>query len=188
MKIDKSKLKVGIWYEDENGNVYRNSDGGCGERPNDKCTSYHTCFPLSVSEDVSMYYDNKETCKHPLKYRKRTGGWVKGIKGCKCTNCGKEKVGKSSIPFALMPWKPGCDTYHLITGNRSLSDLSGKCVVAMVNSGDYTLSEALVVMATSCERCMNVLLYKYLNGEDGYEEYSEEWKKANTVCDFCRDE
>ena len=44
------------------------------------------------------------------------------------------------------------------------------------------------VFANACERCTNVLLHKYLNGADGYEEYSEEWKKANTVCDWCRDE
>ena len=68
------------------------------------------------------------------------------------------------------------------------SKTSQDCVVAMVNSGDYTLEEAIYVFANACERCTNVLLHKYLNGADGYEEYSEEWKKANTVCDWCRDE
>lgn len=58
--------------------------------------------------------------------------------------------------------------------------------MAMVNSGDYTLQEALVVFSTACERCMNVLTYKYLNGADGYEEYSDEWEKCNTECDFCK--
>ena len=62
------------------------------------------------------------------------------------------------------------------------------CIVAMVNSGDFTLEQAIYVYANSCERCMNVLAYKYLDGKDGYEEYSEEWEKANTVCDFCRKE
>lgn len=57
----------------------------------------------------------------------------------------------------------------------------------MVNSGDYTLEQAIWVFANSCERCMNTLLYKYLDGSDGYSEFSDEWKKANTVCDFCRD-
>lgn len=59
-------------------------------------------------------------------------------------------------------------------------------IMAMVNSGDYTLQEALVVYSTACERCMNVLAYKYLNGADGYEEYSDDWKKCNTECDFCK--
>ena len=59
---------------------------------------------------------------------------------------------------------------------------------AMVNSGDFTLEQAIYVYANSCERCMNSLLYKYLDGKDGYPEYSEEWKKCNTQCDFCINE
>ena len=39
----------------------------------------------------------------------------------------------------------------------------------------------------SCERCCNVLAYKYLNGKDGYAEYGEEWKKANTECRYCKE-
>lgn len=60
--------------------------------------------------------------------------------------------------------------------------------MAMANSGGYTLQEALVVYSTACERCINVLAYKYLNGTDGYEEYSDsdEWKKCNTEYDFCK--
>lgn len=63
-----------------------------------------------------------------------------------------------------------------------------ECIVAMANSGDYTLEEAIYIYANSCERCMNSLLYKYLDGKDGYAEFSEEWKKCNTVCDFCRED
>ena len=70
---------------------------------------------------------------------------------------------------------------HIGSGNEDV-------IIAMVSSGDYTLSEALMLWSKCCERCMNVLAYKYLNGKDGYEEYSEEWEKANTVCDFCREE
>ena len=61
-----------------------------------------------------------------------------------------------------------------------------ECIIAMVNSGDFTLEQAIWVYANSCERCMNSLLYKYLNGKKGYEEFSEEWKKCNTTCDFCK--
>lgn len=184
MVIDKSKLKLGIWYEDENGNMYRN-DNGVG-RPNSECTTYHVCFPLEVREEIRGIYDNKATCKHQLRYRKRTGGWIKGVKGCKCEKCGKTKVGKKFIPFAFMKWGDGAETYPIMTGNTHIGNED--CVLAMANSGDYTLQEAMVVYANACERCMNVLAYKYLNGKDGYEEFSEEWKKANTVCDFCKDE
>ena len=70
---------------------------------------------------------------------------------------------------------------HIGSGNEDV-------IIAMVNSGDYTLSEALMLWSKCCERCMNVLAYKYLNGKDGYEEYSEEWLKCHTVCQFCKDE
>jgi hypothetical protein len=51
----------------------------------------------------------------------------------------------------------------------------------MANSGDYTLAEAMALYASCCERCMNVLAYKYLDGKDGYAEYSDEWKKITDM-------
>ena len=76
----------------------------------------------------------------------------------------------------------------VVTFCTHLSRGTGRLAVAMVNSGDYDLYEALAVLAQSCERCANVLWNKYLPGEDGYEEYSEEWYKANTLCDFCKEQ
>lgn len=76
---------------------------------------------------------------------------------------------------------------HACTCNTSYRSMSN-VIIAMVNSGDYTLEEAIWICSKSCERCMNVLLYKYLNGTDGYEEYSEEWKKCNTECEFCKED
>lgn len=61
-------------------------------------------------------------------------------------------------------------------------------ILAMTNSGDYTLIEAIDLWTRSCERCMNALSYKYLNGADGYPEFSDEWKRCNTVCEFCKEE
>lgn len=184
MRIDKDKLKLGLWYEDENGNVIPH-DNNSVEPPKGAAT-YHTQWPLEVREDIYRYYDNKETCRHPLRYRERTFGWIKGIKGCKCKACGKEKVGKKWIPFVFMPWEDGASSVHILTGSTHISRGSEDVILAMVNSGDYTLSEAIIVYASACERCMNVLCYKYLDGKDGYPEYSEEWKKCNTVCDFCK--
>lgn len=69
---------------------------------------------------------------------------------------------------------------HIGKGNEEV-------ITAMVNSGDYTISEAIILWARSCERCMNVLAYKYLNGKDGYPEHSYEWNKCNTSCKFCEE-
>lgn len=70
-------------------------------------------------------------------------------------------------------------TTHIGGGNQDV-------ILAMANSGDYTLAQAIMLWAKSCERCMNVFAYKYLNGADGYPEHSEEWKKCNTECQFCK--
>lgn len=48
--------------------------------------------------------------------------------------------------------------------------------------------EKLKILAQSCERCANVLWNMYLSDEDGYEEFFEEWYKANTLCDFCKEQ
>ena len=69
---------------------------------------------------------------------------------------------------------------HIGGGNQDV-------ILAMANSGDYTLAEAMALYASCCERCCNVLAYKYLNGKDGYAEYGEEWKKANTECRYCKE-
>jgi len=59
-------------------------------------------------------------------------------------------------------------------------------VLAMVDSGDFTLSEAIIIASESCSRCLNALSYEY-GLDDGYPEGSEEWKKSGTECDFCKD-
>lgn len=139
MKIDKSKLRVGLWYTDEEGNIIPNPhDAVCPEG----AVFAHSCFPLQIREEI---------------YRIREDGGYGS----------KDKV---------------------LTSNVTLSRSTGKLAVAMVNSGDYDLYDALAVLAQCCERCCNVLWNKYLPEEDGYPEYSEEWKKCNTICDFCKEE
>ena len=139
MKIDKTKLKMGIWYEDAEGN-YIPYDGVVNENP-ENARSYHVSWPLEVREEVWFYGENRK------------------------------KEAKPDFTF----------TCHIGRGNEDV-------LLAMANSGDYTLSEAIAVWANACERCMNVLTYKYLNGKDGYPEFGDEWKKCNTVCAYCRGE
>lgn len=184
MKIDKSKLKIGMWYTDIDGNVIEKVTDSV-EIPKG-AVAYHTQYPLEITERIRGIYTNKDTCKHPRKYIKRTYGWIKGIKGRQCKNCGKTQLRKWWQPWGFK-WDNGADSYDLCEGHTHIGRGNEDVILAMANSGDYTLSEAIIVWASACERCMNVLTYKYLNGADGYEEFSEEWKKANTVCDFCKD-
>lgn len=189
MKIDKSKLKIGIWYEDENGNVMKKADDDYSVEAPNGAKTYHTCFPLRITESIYNILDEnqKSKCKHKRKYWKKDNGLINGLKGHTCMKCGCSQTKKWWQPWGSK-WDNGTSITHLIDCNTSIGGGNQDVILAMVNSGDYTLNEALVVFAFSCERCMNVLAFKYLNGKDGYEEYSDEWKKCNTVCDFCRNE
>lgn len=137
MKIDKSKIPCGLWYEDVNGNIIPFNDE---LDPPKEAVTRHASFPLEIREQI----------------------WFKSKK--------KRKNDKPDMT---------CST--LIGGGNQ------DVILAMANSGDYTLAESMAIYASCCERCMNVLAYKYLNGKDGYAEYSDEWKLCITSCRYCKD-
>ena len=161
MKIDKEKLNRYFWYEDTNGNVIEEK-----QVKDFEYVTYHCCFPLEITEHIDEY------CYHPRNlFIKHLCFFIKPLRRYLNKKYKDNKTFKRILE---------CNS-HIGGGNEEV-------ILAMANSGDYTLSEALLVWSQSCERCMNVIAYKYLNGKDGYEEYSDEWEKCNTVCDFCRDE
>lgn len=131
-----------------------------GEDP--RACYYRRCFPLEMHQVLDEY------CYHPkspiIKFLCR-----KSVRFEKWISKGKPK------------------TFRTILDCTTTYGSGEECIVAMVNSGDFTLEQAIWVYANSFERCMNALNYKYLDGKDGYAEYSEEWKKCNTECDFCKD-
>lgn len=51
--------------------------------------------------------------------------------------------------------------------------------------GHCGMQQAILISATSCERCMNALLWAY-GTPDGYPELSDEWRRSGTCCSFCR--
>lgn len=95
MNIDKAKLKLGIWYEDENGNVINQKEDLMWEAP-EKARTYHSCFPLQITECIYAVHSKsqKEACKHKRKYWKKDTGLIKGLKGHICTNCGCSQTRK----------------------------------------------------------------------------------------------
>ena len=137
----------------------QNGNEVSGDDPN--AAYYRHCFPLELVEHIDSY------CYHPdnpiIRFLCR-----KSKKFYKWISKGKRKT-----------FKP------ILASTCSICKQGGETIVAMVNSGDFTLEQAIWVYGKSCERCSNVLTYKYL-GTDGYEEYSNEWKKANTECEFCK--
>lgn len=74
----------------------------------------------------------------------------------------------------------GTSTQLMGFNNTYSEDLA----VAIYNDTKYSLGEAIIIAATSCERCMNALAHKY--GLDwGYPEDCEEYKNSGTSCQFC---
>lgn len=179
MKIDKSKLKT-LWYEDEKGeelpDVENAREGAAYQVSN---------FPLEIRKTHLKLIKQKDVdaCKHKRAWIKRTGGWVNGVKGRECQCCHGTQVRKWWQLWGSK-WD-GCGSRKVFESSVHLGDSTGELLVEMVNSGDYTLGEAILVYSKACERCANVLWHKYTQGKEGYEEYSEEWNKANTQCDFC---
>ena len=166
MVINLDKLRKGHWFEDNEGNVY---DAMSDSFQTDKdYLTYHHIEPCVYTEEVDTY-----TC-HP-EYENEDNRFYQAMLHFKWFRNLMRKKYKNHKTF-----KPFFTTHTTFYGGQ-------KCIVAMVNSGDYTLEEAIYVYCNSCERCMNVLEYKYLDGADGYAEFGEEWQKCNTVCDWCRD-
>ena len=160
MNINKKDLDRHFWYEDINGNIIDKES----VRNMDSVT-YHSLFPLEITEHIDEY------CWHP---KTKLHKFLCKFKPAREYLRKKYRTKKT--------FKHICDcNCHIGGGNQEV-------ILAMVNSGDYTLAQALRLYSQSCERCMNVLAYKYLDGKDGSVEYSDEWKKANTVCDFCRED
>ena len=181
MKIDKNELYT-LWYEGDEGNVY-------APDPADLPDAELDSFPIQVSQfpcvlQTNMYRtvleSEVEECSHPEEHVAPTGGWVDGMEGRECAVCHGSQLKKIGEPWPE-EWEANGSRPLLTMESGWPEDL----VLAMATSGDFTLSEAILVAAQSCERCMNVLYYKYVGAEDGYPEGSEDWEKAGTSCEFC---
>ena len=169
MNVNLEKLQMHSWFEDEEENIYPNDPNM--NLPDKDYFTYHSIFPCTYTEQIDSYmchpeylHENNSLYQALLHFRPFRRFMLK-----------RHRNDKTFKRIANMNTSYG-------------SKFSQDCIVSMVNSGDYTLEEAIFVYCNSCERCMNVLLYKYLNGADGYKEYSEEWKKCNTVCEWCKGE
>lgn len=183
MNIKKEHLDT-LWYEDKDGNKIITTDEALNQRCPDGAVYQVSQFPdyLKTTHLHLITQEEVDKCKHPRKYIQPTYGWIDGIVGRKCTKCsGTQTKGK----WRLWPRKwDGYGSREVFVAN---SGWQQSLALAITNSGDYTLGEAIIISATSCERCMNALAEKY--GLDwGYPEGSEEWQKCGTSCKFCKED
>lgn len=196
MNIKSQQLNT-LWYENNNGEKWIPPNDGHPFNPPNGFIYQNSMFPNYLHHNILRLISDKEVneCVHPKKYINNTHGWVDGIEGRECLSCGgtqtkeiffiKPKWLPSFLwPNIRKPWPKKWDGH----GSRKLahfeSGWSEDLVLSMANSGEFKLSEAILIAANSCERCINALAYKYKVGW-GYCEGSEDWHLANTSCIFC---
>lgn len=196
LKIDKSTLKT-LWHTDARGREIA-YDFDSGISMEEAGVRYqHSQFPLALRHSVLEIISESRVndCRHPQKKISPTYGWKEGFEGRKCVECGGSQT--KSVFLGYPDWwpvflrikikKPWPKKWNA-SGSREImftrTTYSEDLVLAMANSGEYTLSEAILVAANACEGCLNVLAHLFrLNW--GYAFGSEEHKRVNTSCQFC---
>ena len=196
MRIEKEKLLT-LWFEDREGNVELPDPETGDVKDPDRFMYQHFRSPLTLTTRVSATVLEKEveSCAHPSESIRPTYGWIDGTEGRECANCGGSQI-RSGIsvrkkwepkwfwnlrkPAWPKEWKAE-GSYEILIRSTSVSE---DLVLALVMFGNFKLGEAILISATACERCLNVLAYDH-NLRWGYEEGGDEWKEARTSCQFC---
>lgn len=186
-----------LWFENEKGdriipNERLEIPGG---EPLPKEFKYqYLQDPLVLRTNVLelINQEDVDACSHP---ETRTDhGLIDGLEGRICNRCGGTQVKNVGEPWPEK-WVGGGSRDFASMG----SSYSANLVLAMTRpskeefeialSRGYrikpvSLERAILLAGNSCERCMNVLYYRH-GLADGYEEFSEDWIKANTRCKLC---
>lgn len=197
MKIEKENL-CSLWLENEEGEKFFPNFKDLGKMWDgvpEGFIYHHSKFPTQLHHSILRFVvkEEVENCKHPKEYITPTSGWIDGVEGRECKLCNGSQT-KNIDESWPEKWNAN--------GTRSFMSMesgwSEDLVLAMATKrkpkflrksffdfSKFTLSESIIIGANTCEACMNVLRYHYLGKKEGYKEGSEEWKIANTSCDFC---
>lgn len=178
-----------LWYEDKDGNKLHLIEDGVevpfstkdGTTPEDAAYQISQ-FPstLTTSYLQLILEEDVAACPHPEEYVLPTFGWIDGVEGQECKQCGGIQTKNVDEP-----WPDQWDSGHSRQVMEGHSGWSEDLALAMANDG-YPLGDAILIVANLCGRCLNVMLDHYGTG-DGYPIDSEEYEKSNTECDFCEE-
>ena len=182
MNIDVSKL-FELWYENEEGEIRHTlSIEEANLLEKEGFIYLHSMFPNLLQHRILKSRDPEEVkfCRHSPKHIKKTYGWIDGMEGRECQKCHGFQIKNE-----LDPWPTKWEAYgsrEVCTINMSWSE---DLVLAMANSGKYTLSQSILIAANACSRCMNVLAFNF-GLKYGFAENSEEYQNHGTECKFCK--
>jgi hypothetical protein len=187
-----------LWYENEAGDKWFPNFDGPGYpdegRPADfkyqhsrfPRTLVHNCLRLISQEDVDACHHKETLIDH---------GLIEGLEGRICRSCGGSQTTKVGEPWPAK-WHGGGSKEAFRAESTYPVDLVLSMVRPTAEEGQRarargfllpeitTFERAVLLAATACERCLNVLCWQH-GLDDGYEEGSPEWEEANTRCALC---
>ncbi len=193
-----SRPKIPIlWWENEDGDRWVQSHGS--EAPPPGYIYQWSRFPTQLREHClrTVQQDEVDACPHPPELIKKDLGIIDSMEGRECMRChGYQSKNKGD------PWPDKWEAHGSREVMVGVSSWSDDLVIAMIrpNSEELTkaverfgeeprlleMDDAILMAATSCERCLNGLRWRY-GLDDGYPPYGTEWDKAGTSCFMCRE-
>lgn len=184
-----------IWYENEKGDKWIPDMVNPFDPPPPEGFVYqHSRFPRELSERVLRLITQEDVDNCPHEEIRIDHGLIEGLEGRICRSCGGSQTKKVGEPWPK-EWTGGGSKEAFSSTSTFPIDL----VLAMTRPTPQEFQtaalrghtivpmdfeRAVIIAATSCERCMNVLLYRH-GLRDGYEEGSEQWAESPTQCHFC---
>ncbi len=183
-----------LWYENANGDKwYPRLDGG--EHPEeglpDGFVYQHSQFPTHLRHSILKLVQPSEVeeCLHPIDSVFDTDGWVDGIIGRECKECNGTQVAEEAEGWPL-DWS-AYGSRSIVTMDSGWSEelALALCTAKTTPSAwdfpaQMTLSQAILISASACERCINAMAHG-VGLSWGYPEFSEDWQKTKTYCDLC---
>ena len=186
-----------LWYENEGGKKFipdLTLDYPADQIP--KGFKYQfSRFPRTLTETMLKLVTegDVEACAHTDIRPDR--GLIDGLEGHICNLCGGSQTKNIGEPWSDK-WTSG-GSIHIGDMNTSypaslvlaMTRPTSEEALKAAERGHYIapvdLERAILCAATACERCLNVLLWRY-GCDDGYEEGSPEWIRSNTSCELCK--
>jgi hypothetical protein len=185
MKIDLTLLPT-LWYEDGEGRRHVPSleESEDLADPPPGFVYQLSRFPMTLHETMLRTVQANEVaaCNHPAEDVRKTYGWIEGTHGRECMRCRGTQLRQEGEE-----WPDAWDAYGSREVMRGSSSWSEDLVLEMsrprwrflgwlLGRERYSLSDAILIAANACERCLNALGYRY-GLAWGYAEGSEEWER-----------
>jgi hypothetical protein len=197
VKLAARPLLPTLWYENEAGERWPVDLSDPTASPPEGFVYQWSRFPYVLRETRLRTVEQKDVdaCDHPANMMKPDLGLIEGLEGRECMKCHGTQTKDAGAPWPEK-WEAH-GSREVMSGESTWPD---DLVLAMVRPSPAEMflalerhgeeprllgmNDAIILAATSCERCLNALLWRY-GLDDGYPPYSTQWNEASTKCHLC---